>query len=94
MTGNEEKTASSLNAADLVGRPAQLYEFHEGTTDCQKPVGLAQWLRPVAPRTILVAAKDINSALAYLAAYMPDFQVETVTPKGAVFTVLERLPRS
>lgn len=85
-----EKTPSSLNAVDLIGRPAQLYEFHETTGEEHKQVGLAQWLRPVAPRSLLVVAKDIDTALTYLAAHMPDFQVKTVTPRGPVFTVMVR----
>jgi len=90
MPANEEKTPSSLKAAALIGRPAQLYEFHEATGEEHKHVGLAQWLRSVPPRTLLVAAKDIDSALTYLAANMPDFEIKTVTPRGSVFTVMER----
>ena len=90
MPANEEKTPSSPKAIDLIGLPAQLYEFHEATDNQHKPVGLAQWLRPIKPRTILIVAKDINSALIYLAAHMPDFQVQTVTPLGSVFTVMKR----
>ena len=63
MTGNEEKALSSLKAVDLIGRLAQLYESHEATGEEHQRVELAQWLRPVRPRTIMLAAKDIDGAL-------------------------------
>jgi hypothetical protein len=90
MTGKEDKASSSLKTVNLIGCPAQLYEFHEDVEESNR-FGLSLWLRPIAPRTIMIAAKDLDSAVRYLAAYMPDFQIRTVTPRGAVFTVMERL---
>jgi hypothetical protein len=88
MTGNEEKSMDAREAVPLIGLPAQLYEFHEVTEE-SKGFGLSLWLRPLPPRIILVAAPDMKRAITYLEAHMPDFQIRTVTPRGAVLAIVE-----
>lgn len=90
MPSKEDEATSTLNAVNLIGCPAQLYEFHEAAEETKR-FGLAQWLRPIPPRTILIAAPDMRAAMAYLAAHMPDFQVQTVTPRGSVFMVCRQM---
>lgn len=89
MTVNEERSMDSRKAVPLIGLPAQLYEFHEVAEE-SKRFGLSLWLRPLPPRIILVAAPDMKTAIAYLAAQMPDFQIRTVTPRGAVLAIVEQ----
>jgi hypothetical protein len=88
MTGNGEKTTRPQMAVNLIGHPAQLYEFHEITEET-KGVGLSQWLRPVPPRTILIAAPDMSTAIAYIEACLPDFQVQSVTPRGPILNIIK-----
>jgi hypothetical protein len=86
----DEKKQSFLSAGSLIGLPAQLYEFHEAVEVESKKTGLARLLKSDADRSITVAARDMEHALTYLSSYMPDFRVQTVTPRGTILIVIER----